>query len=258
MNIILIDWFFPAILGWILAVILNYLSDCLPYKRKLVPPFCQACGAIYSIINYLFSPRKCEVCGTYRRKRTWLFEIIFPFVNIWLWNNYPEAIGLVLSTLLLSYFSIIIIIDIEHHLILHITSIFGLILGILIGIKIHNVIPTITGGITGFLLMLFLFFFGRLFSKISSNIRKQVIDADALGFGDVILGGIIGLILGYPGIVIGLFLAILLGGLVSLVYLLLLIIIKKYHPNSALPYGPFLVISAFLLLFCKDFVNSFI
>jgi len=258
MNIFLIDWFFPAVIGWILAVILNYLSDCLPYKRKLVPPFCRECGAIFTISNYLFFPRKCEVCGTYRRKRTWLLEIIFPLANIWLWHNFPVTIGLVLSTFLFLYFSIIIIIDIEHHLILHITSIFGSILGILVGIEIHSVVLTIIGGITGFLLMLLLFYFGKLFSKISSKVRKQVIDADALGFGDVILGGIIGLLLGYPGIVIGLFLAILLGGLVSLLYLLLLMITKKYHPNSSLPYGPFLVISAFLLLFCKDFINILI
>jgi len=251
----LIDWLSPAILGWIMAVILNYVSDCLPCKKKLVTPFCLECEEPFRIINYFIFPRKCKNCGTYRRNRTWILEFLLPLTMIWLWKSYPENIGLVSSTLLLFYFSLIIIIDIEHHLILHITSIFGAVLGILVGIKIHEFAPTIIGGIVGFLLMLMLYYFGRLFSKVSSSIRKQVIDEDALGFGDVILGGIVGLLLGYPGVVIGLVFAILLGGLVSLLYLLALILLKRYSPNSALPYGPFLVISTFLLLFCKNIFN---
>ena len=69
---------------------------------------------------------------------------------------------------------------------------------------------------------------------------------------DVILGGILGLILGWPGIVAGLVLGILIAGLVSFLYLVGMALIRRYQAFTAIPYGPFLVASALLLLFFKD------
>ena len=71
----------------------------------------------------------------------------------------------------------------------------------------------------------------------------------ALGFGDVNLAGVLGLLLGWPGIVLGLLLAILIGGVVSLVYLVVMAVLRRYHTFMAIPYGPFLIISAILLLY---------
>jgi len=62
----------------------------------------------------------------------------------------------------------------------------------------------------------------------------------------------LGLLLGWPGIVAGLVLAILLGGVISLFYLLVMLVLRKYKAFTAIPYGPFLVASAILLLFFKD------
>src|SRR4030066_851183 len=76
-------------------------------------------------------------------------------------------------------------------------------------------------------------------------------DEVALGFGDVTLAGVLGLVLGWPGIIPGLVLAILLGGMASLVYLFGMLITHRYQPFSAIPYGPFLLASAVLLLYFK-------
>jgi leader peptidase (prepilin peptidase)/N-methyltransferase len=66
-----------------------------------------------------------------------------------------------------------------------------------------------------------------------------------MGVGDVLLAGLMGLILGYPNIIVALFLAFLLGSLFSLV----LMATKKKTLKDAVPFGPFLVLATFIALF---------
>jgi leader peptidase (prepilin peptidase)/N-methyltransferase len=248
----MITWILLLLLGWSIGALVNYCADVLPNKRRFIYPECINCNTRFSILNYLFFPRKCDNCGTNRAYRTWIVESVYILIVIILWLNIPENIGFWLSLLLFFYFGIITIIDIEHHLILHFTSLFGLIIGLGIGIKLHGLYPTILGGLAGFAGMLILYFLGIGFSFLSSKFRNKPIEEEALGFGDVNLCGIIGLILGWPGIVAGLLLAIIIGGFVSLIYIAYLLISKNYHPNMALPYGPFIIASAIFLLFFKD------
>jgi prepilin signal peptidase PulO-like enzyme (type II secretory pathway) len=242
---------FFGLIGLSLGLLANYLADVLPEKRKLALPFCIECGNTFQLINYLFYPRKCKHCGNRRKSRTWIVELISIIFGVWIGLNTPINLGIFLSLSLLLYFIVVVVIDIEHHLILHLTSIVGFILSIIIGIILHGYVYTLIGGAVGFSIMLILYYFGVLFSRICSRVRKIELEEEALGFGDVILSGIMGLLLGYPGVIVGLLFAILLGGLVSLVFLMFLFLSKSYHPNSTLPYGPFLVLSTFCLLFLK-------
>jgi leader peptidase (prepilin peptidase)/N-methyltransferase len=81
---------------------------------------------------------------------------------------------------------------------------------------------------------------------------------EALGFGDVILGGILGLLLGWPAIIAGLFFAILLAGGVSIIYLILTLVTRKYKAFTFIPYGPFMIAGASVLIFFgRYFVSTF-
>ena len=155
---------------------------------------------------------------------------------------------------LIAYLGLVTIIDIEHRLILHPVSLFGAILGLFIGVSLHGLQSTLIGGLAGFGIMLGVYFLGLLFLRLSERWRgKRAGENEAIGFGDVNLSGIIGLLLGWPGILAGLVLAILLAGAISLIYLILFLAIqRKYKPGLALPYGPFLVASTILLLFFKS------
>jgi leader peptidase (prepilin peptidase)/N-methyltransferase len=87
------------------------------------------------------------------------------------------------------------------------------------------------------------------------NRRKgQPVNDVALGFGDVNLSGVLGLILGWPVILIGLVVAVLIGGIVSLIYIVVKLITRKYEAFMALPYGPFLVLGAVLLIYFRNLV----
>jgi len=73
-----------------------------------------------------------------------------------------------------------------------------------------------------------------------------------LGGGDVRIGAIMGLLLGWPQVVVALFLAYLLGSIFSVVGL----ITKKLSRKSPIPFGPFLFIGAYATLFWgQDILN---
>ena len=124
--------------------------------------------------------------------------------------------GYALGMLLLTYFVVVVVIDVEHRLILHPTSIVGALIALGIGLWLQGIRPTLLGGLGGFGIMLLLYYLGVLFSKYRARrMRAAGMETDteeALGWGDVILAGILGLVLGWPIIWFGLLLGILLGG----------------------------------------------
>lgn len=65
-----------------------------------------------------------------------------------------------------------------------------------------------------------------------------------LGAGDVKLAGYIGLVLGFPDVLRGLFYGVVLGGVVSL----LLLVTRRVRRDSRLAYGPYLVGGAIVAL----------
>ena len=66
-----------------------------------------------------------------------------------------------------------------------------------------------------------------------------------MGLGDVKMAGLMGLILGFPSIIVALYLAFLTGALVGVI----LILMKRKKLRSEIAFGPFLVLSTLIALF---------
>ena len=170
--------------------------------------------------------------------------------------------GYPLGMILITYFGVVFVIDMEHRLILHPTSIFGSMLGLIVGTVSHGVEETLWGGLGGLLIMLAFYYFGILFTRIRTKrmlaMGQEVDDEEALGAGDVILVTVLGLILGWPLIWFGLLLGILLGGFFSLLLILWLVATRKYEKNALMlfiPYGPYFIISAFLIVYFPKLIQ---
>jgi leader peptidase (prepilin peptidase)/N-methyltransferase len=247
-----------VLLGWISGAIINYISDVLPDRRRLVSPYCHNCEKPQPILNYLIWPRKCPYCDQNRTIRSWIVELLAIITAVWLWNQPSLILGFWLSLLVIIYFGIVVIIDLEHHLIMHPVSLVGSVLGLIIGFQLHGLIDTLLGGLVGFGSMLGLYFLGALFARYIVRRNQAGFDDEALGFGDVILGGILGLFLGWPAIIGGLFISILLAGVISLIYLLISLLARRYRAFSFIPYGPFMIAGAVALIFFNSyFVSAF-
>ncbi len=240
----------PFILGWVAGTLVNYLSDVLPATRRLSSPVCNHCSAQRTWIDYLLF-KGCPSCGQGRGIRAWVVLIGGIVATVAMWLYPPKDLGFWLGYILLTYFAVVFVIDVEHRLILHPVSYFGVVLGLAIGIKYHGIVGSLLGGALGFGIMFVLYYLGVLFARWMSKRRGETVieEGDALGFGDVNLAGVLGLILGMELIWITVLFAILAGGAVSLVLVLGMLVLKRYNAFTAIPYAPFLILSAVYILY---------
>lgn len=246
MNIIII---IPIALGWLAALLVNYLADVLPVTRKLTRPTCQHCAAKSAWTDYLLL-KGCAACGKTRSWRTWLVQLLSVAASLYVWFAPPKKLGYWLGFILLIYLAVVFVIDVEHRLVLHPVSIFGAFLSLGIGYLYRGILRTMIGGGVGFGIMFLLYYLGVLFARWSSRKRGvKIEEGDALGFGDVILAGVLGLLLGYPVIISGILMAILVAGAFSILMVAGMLIFKRYESLTAIPYAPFLILGALILLY---------
>jgi prepilin signal peptidase PulO-like enzyme (type II secretory pathway) len=141
------------------------------------------------------------------------------------------------------YFLLVIVIDYEHRLILFVVTIpAAIVLAVLGSIDpSRGPVKTLLGGLVGFAAVYGLYLLGGLFVRVLWQLRGQPIEEVAFGFGDVALAAVIGLAVGWPGIVLALVLGVIAGGLFSLVYLGYMLLRRRYEAFVAIPYSPFLV-----------------
>jgi leader peptidase (prepilin peptidase) / N-methyltransferase len=255
----------PLILGWFAGLFINYAADVLPLTRRFSQPACLHCGKPLAWADYLLL-RACPSCGERRTLRTWLVQILTTAAFVYFWMFPSKALGIPLGMIVLVYFGVITVIDLEHRLILHPTSLFGAVLGLIVGTSIHSRIDdrgillgmgmSLLGGLFGFGVMFLLYQFGTLVARFRARKMKaagqQEDDEEALGGGDVYLAGVLGLMLGWNFIVSALAWGVIFGGIVSLLFLIALVVRRRYSSEALLtfiPYGPFFIIATALFLF---------
>ena len=253
----------PIILGGFAGLFINYVADVLPWTRRFSQPTCTHCQTPFSWKEYL-TLQACPHCGKRRSLRTWLVLLLTISAFVYFWLFPPRVLPLSLVMLVLIYFGIITVIDLEHRLILHPTSLAGAVLGLIVGTTIHSRAEglllgagmSLLGGLFGFGMLFLLYQFGALVARYRAR-RMQAAgqapdDEEALGGGDVYLAGVLGLMLGWPFIVRALVLGVLLGGLISFLFIVLLLVRRRYTADALMtfiPYGPYFIIGAFYVLF---------
>lgn len=221
--------------GLLAALLVNYLADVLPVERRLARPAWWPLTA-QAVGGYIHSPRNFVV------------HIVLLLACIYIFQSPPADFSSYLLALVLSYFVLVTVIDIEHRLVLHPVSIFGaLALGAL-GAWRHELVPTLLGGAAGFLLMLGLYLSGELIGRLLARLRRQAWQETALGFGDVNLAGVIGLLMGWPAVIPALFAGVLLAGMYSLIFVFISLVRGKYSMFASIPYAPFLCAGAVLVV----------
>ncbi len=240
-----------VICGWLVGVIINYLSDTLPLYRKLNHPSCANCHEKYEYLHYLMG-KNCNICEYNRSYRFWLVIIsMILTVGYVLIIRDGTTVLTIFEILVFSYLTLITVIDLEHHLVLNITILTGVIVLGVIGIISHGWKISILGGLAGFVIMLLLYLVGQVYGRAISKKRGIEVD-DVLGFGDVSLSSVCGLLLGFPGVVTCIVLAIALGGLWSIGTIIIARIRKSPNPLMRyIAYAPFITLAAATLWFMQ-------
>jgi leader peptidase (prepilin peptidase)/N-methyltransferase len=162
-------------------------------------------------------------------------QLISAVLGVLLYRRYGVGILLPCAAVEITVLLAVAVIDLEHRLIptllIYPTVLFALAyspawpnLGI---------VSSLLGGALAFAL-----FFGLAF------VARVTFGEGALGDGDVTLAALIGVITGYPMVVVSLALGALFGGLGAI----LLVLLRRTPFGSTIPYGPFLVAGVIYIL----------
>ena len=113
----------------------------------------------------------------------------------------------------------------------------------------RGAVKVLTGGLAGAGSFYLLYLMGGVFARAMARARGRPIDEVAFGFGDVTLAGLIGLIVGWPAVVLALLIGILAAGVFSLGHVLVSLLRRSYSAFTPIPYGPFLILGASLVYY---------
>lgn len=161
-----------------------------------------------------------------------MLAILFPLLA---WRIGWSPASLLVNWCYAWFLTTVSVIDLETRRVLNVmlapAAVFALCAGFWLG---RPSLPSILGGgVVGFLLFWGLYVIGRL-----------MYGPGALGFGDVKLAGVIGLMAGYPGVMQALLLGALLGGAGAI----FLLATRRARWSSASAYAPYLAAGAMLAL----------
>jgi len=228
------------------AQLINYLADILPGKSGQRSVECHFCHEKRKFWRYLLL-QPCHKCKTTMHPRHYIVVVFMPilFLSALYFSKFFSTNNLVFgfTFFLFTYLGLVFVIDFEHRLVLHVTSAFGLFLCGWIGTTEYGFWPMFFGALAGFGIMFILYQLGFLFIRQINKTREEPVTEVALGFGDVTLSTVLGALAGWPSIIGVLLIGVLLGGLLSGLYLVVKSIQKEHHAFTALPYAPFLIMA---------------
>ncbi len=265
----IILFFFGAAMGSFLNVIaLRYNPDKFLLGRHTVGgrshcSFCRKTLKWYELVpllSFVIQAGKCRSCGAKLDFQYPASELVAGFIAVstpLMVRSYfalvPEANLWVISAVWIVIFwtfLLLALIDFRLHIIPDELNIFLVILGLVLLV----VSPSLPLGNTSFMGAYSLMFglgnsiwinhlFGALFGLVFVGALIAITRGRGMGVGDLKLAIILGLIFGWPDIVMILFLAFIIGSLVALG----LMAFGKQHMKGRIAFGPYLVLASVLV-----------
>jgi prepilin signal peptidase PulO-like enzyme (type II secretory pathway) len=228
-----------AFIGLIVGVVINVLADALPERERVQRPFCLQCGHVHAGVGVLaLSRRRCTYCGAPTRKREWLVEGGTAVLFAALPSLIPNSVNLIVNSVYIAILILVIVIDLENKLILNVVTFpataLALVGSFIVTPEQNNWKLALVGAAVGF-----------VFFYIAYWLGTRMFGPGALGYGDVKLALAMGAMLGFHRIFFALTLAVVLGGVSSLIILL---VNRKVNARTYLPYGQYLAAAAIVML----------
>ena len=251
----LLIYFFIILSGVCVGSFLNVLIDRLPKNESIVKSrsHCDHCRHklhfmdLLPILSFLFLNGKCRYCHSPISIQYPIVELLTGILFVFTFSNFQpgnfQLLNINIFTLLYYLFiisSLIVIFftDFKYGIIPDKIVYSGIIISFLYLILNTNYLILSNGlsafFVFAFFLLIFILTHGR-----------------GMGFGDVKLVFLLGLLLGFPKIMVALYTAFLLGAIIALI---LIIFKRKKFFGDTIPFGPFLVLGTFLAMFLGDLI----
>ncbi|MDW8328041.1 MAG: hypothetical protein RMK99_15880, partial [Anaerolineales bacterium] len=95
-----------------------------------------------------------------------------------------------------------------------------------------------------------MFLFGQAYMWVVARRRGRPLEEIAFGGGDVNLAGLVGLAVGWSGVLPAVIIGIFTAGMFSLGLLGVQLLRGRYNPHTPFAYGPFLVLGGMAVYLC--------
>ena len=256
-----------TILGLAIASFLNVLIDRLPNNESIVypPSHCPACQqrlAVRDLVpffSYLRLRGRCRSCGAPIPRRVLGVEIGIGATLPVLYSHYHLTPEFILLAIYICLFIVLMIIDLEHGLILNRLIVPGIIFAVIISIFLPGTIDTFDTFRLGGSLALLPPAIAQagIGAAIGFGLTLLivVISRGGMGFGDVKMAALIGLVTGYPTVIFTLILAAIIGGIVAIIMLAA----KKKKRKETIPFGPALAIASIVtIIWGPDIISGYL
>ncbi len=243
-----------TLLGLFVGSFLNVCIDRLPGRQSIIrpPSHCATCHQKLSvrdlvpIFSYLWLRGRCRYCQAHIPVRIPIVEGITALSFSLLYWYFGPGIELLISLVYASLLIVIFVIDLEYQLILDkitypamvlalVFSFFWPGMGELTALRIGSInlsplVSALAGG-----------GFGLAAQALPFILTYR---RGGMGFGDVKLGALVGLMTGFPLVILVILISWIMGGLVAGI----LLAARVKRTRDAIPSGTFLAVSAMIIL----------
>jgi len=227
-----------GLLGMAVGSFLNVCADRLPERKSLLSPpsHCDSCqrrlaaADLVPVFSYIFLLGRCRYCGARIPLRVPLVELAtgatFAFLFWYFGLTWQFWLYIVYASVLL----VLAVIDLQRGLLLNVIVYPAAALALVVGFFVpeFSIYKGVLGGAVGF----------------AALALVVLISRGGMGWGDVKMAGLIGLMTGFPAVFPALLLGIVAGGFIAA----LLLLTGKKSRKDAVPFGPFLALGAFVAL----------
>jgi leader peptidase (prepilin peptidase)/N-methyltransferase len=241
---------FIFILGLVIGSFLNVCIYRIPMEESIAfpPSHCTNCEHrlkpldLIPILSYICLGGRCRYCNQKISIRYPIIEGLNGILYLLVYLKFGLTIIAFKYCILASILIVIGMIDYDTQFVFTSTTVFGGIIGVIfITIQAvvykNGVVDLIAGGLIGFAIIGLIVFFTR-----------------GMGEGDVEIAAVCGLFLGIKGILLGLFIAIIIGGLAGVIILAL----KLKSAKEKIAFGPFIAIGNLIsMLWSVEILRSY-
>ena len=239
---------FVGIFVFFLGLSVGSFLNCLIYRLSVSEKpegrsYCPKCKHKLSykdlvpVLSYIFLLGKCRYCKKRISLEYPLVELLTGALFLFSFLFLGISVELIYLLIVLFFLILIFVYDLKHYIIPDFAnfSLIGLsFVYLLYTFFIESDLQILLYGVYS-ALGAFLFFFSLFYFTKGKG----------MGFGDVKYVVFMGLFLGFPEIVVGLFISFLLGAIIGLI----LIAVKKKKIKSQVPFAPFLIIGTLAAYF---------
>ena len=240
--------FVAFLIGASVGSFLNVAADRVPGGRSLVRPrsYCESCQRplasidMIPIFSYVWLRGKCRHCKAGIPFRVVLVEAVTGALFLAVYLLHGMGVDFVVLCACLSLLVLISLIDLEHGLILDVMVFPSIVLLLFLALFWSEIgIPRPFLGEETLIASLSNSFLSGLGAFLVFLVIAMIYPA-GMGGGDVKFAPVLGLMLGFPGILFALWLSAIGGGLVAIG----LVLARRKSRKDTIPFGPIMAIGA--------------